>query len=117
MDTESPQRLIAVLGEIAELGDEAVAGHRSVGREAGELGIDLVVAVGGDLAKQLALAAGEHGVPTVAIVADNETATAYLQSIVKPGDVVLVKGSRSGMRWQIAQALAGQPVAGWGEWN
>ncbi|MFI6278354.1 glutamate ligase domain-containing protein [Streptomyces sp. NPDC050988] len=110
-------RRIAVLGEMLELGDEAVEAHRSVGRIAGEYGVDLVVAVGGDLAKQLALAAGASGVPDVAIVADNATATAYLQSVLRPEDTVLVKGSRGGMRWQIAEALTGQDVTAWGGWN
>lgn len=114
--TESGRR-IAVLGEMLELGDEAVEAHRSVGRMAGEYGVDVVVAVGGDLAKQLALAAGASGVPEVAIVADNGTATAYVQSVLRPGDTVLVKGSRGGMRWQIAEGLTGQPVTDWGGWN
>ncbi|QES38873.1 UDP-N-acetylmuramoylalanyl-D-glutamate--2,6-diaminopimelate ligase [Streptomyces venezuelae] len=95
-----------------ELGDEALEAHRAVGRMAGENGVDLVVAVGGDLAKQLALAAGAAGVPDVAIVADNATAAAYVDSVLCPGDVVLTKASRGGMLWQVAQALTGQTVTG-----
>lgn len=110
-------RRIAVLGEMLELGDEAVQAHREVGLMAAEAGVDLVVAVGGDLAKQLALSAGAAGVPDVAIVADNATATAYVESVLRPGDYVLVKGSRGGMRWQIAEGLAGQPITSWGGWN
>jgi UDP-N-acetylmuramoyl-tripeptide--D-alanyl-D-alanine ligase len=105
-------RKIAVLGEMLELGDEAVEAHREVGRMAAENGVDLVVAVGGDLAKQLALAAGAAGVPDLAMVGDNATAAAYLGSILHPDDVVLVKASRGGQLWQIAQALTGQPVTG-----
>ncbi len=105
-------RRIAVLGEMLELGDEAVEAHREVGRMAAENGVDLVVAVGGHLAKQLALAAGAAGVPDVALVADNATAAAYVDSVLAPGDVVLVKASRGGMLWQVAQALSGQPVTG-----
>lgn len=114
---EAGGRRIAVLGEMLELGDDAVQAHRDIGRTAGELGVDLVVAVGGDLAKQLALSAGAAGVPDVAIVADNVTATAFVQSVLRPRDVVLVKGSRGGMRWQIAEGLAGQPITEWGGWN
>lgn len=106
-------RIIAVLGEMAELGDQAVDGHRQIGREAATAGIDLLVAVGDGLAKQMALAAASAGVPEVAIIADNPTASAYLASIIQPGDRVLVKGSRSGMRWQIAQALTGQAITGY----
>ncbi|MYZ35713.1 MULTISPECIES: cyanophycin synthetase [unclassified Streptomyces] len=103
-------RRIAVLGEMLELGDEAVEAHREMGRFAAERGVDLVIGVGGDLAKQLALTAGAAGVPDIALVGDNATAAAYLQSILRPGDVVLVKASRGGQLWQIAQALTGQPV-------
>lgn len=105
-------RRIAVLGEMLELGEEAVAAHREIGRFAAESGVDLVVAVGGDLAKQLALAAGAAGVPEIALVGDNATAAAYLDSILRPDDVVLVKASRGGQLWQIAQALTGQAVTG-----
>jgi UDP-N-acetylmuramoyl-tripeptide--D-alanyl-D-alanine ligase len=104
-------RRIAVLGEMLELGDKAVAAHHEVGRMAAQNGVDLV-AVGGDLAKQLALAAGAAGVPDIALVGDNATAAAYLESILRPGDVVLVKASRGGQLWQIAQALTGQAITG-----
>lgn len=105
-------RRIAVLGEMLELGDESVEAHREVGRYAAKVGVDFVLAVGGDLAKQLALAAGAAGVPDIGFVRDNETAAAYLGSILQPGDVVLVKASRGGQLWKIAQALTGQPVTG-----
>ncbi|WP_202532767.1 cyanophycin synthetase [Streptomyces sp. SID3212] len=103
-------RKIAVLGEMLELGDEAVEAHREIGRFAAESGVDLVIGVGGDLAKQLVLTAGAAGAPDIALVGDNATAAAYLQSILRPGDVVLIKASRGGQLWQIAQALTGQPV-------
>ncbi|WP_236246431.1 glutamate ligase domain-containing protein [Streptomyces sp. CC210A] len=103
-------RRVAVLGEMLELGDESVEAHREVGRFAAEVGIDLVLAIGGDLAKQLALAAGDAGVPDVAMVGDNKTAAAFLHTILQPGDTVLVKASRGGQLWQIAQSLTGQPV-------
>ncbi|MFI5679089.1 glutamate ligase domain-containing protein [Streptomyces cellulosae] len=95
-----------------ELGDEAVEAQRKVGRMAAENGVDLIVAVGDTLAKQLARTAGTAGVPDIAMVGDNGTAAAYLTSILRPGDVVLVKASRGGQLGQIAQALTGQPVTG-----
>ncbi|MGA5338740.1 hypothetical protein ACPCK3_05920 [Streptomyces griseoincarnatus] len=48
----------------------------------------------------------------MAMVGDNTTAAAYLESILRPGDKVLAKASRGGQLWQIAQALTGQPVTG-----
>ncbi|WP_432198330.1 glutamate ligase domain-containing protein [Streptomyces sp. bgisy027] len=112
-DTTAPNgRRIAVLGEMLELGDDALQAHRDVGRMAADHGVDLVVAVGGGMAKQLALSAGAAGVPDLALVADNDTAAALLEQVLQPGDVVLIKASRGGMLWQIAQQLTGQPVTG-----
>ncbi|GGR52258.1 glutamate ligase domain-containing protein [Streptomyces griseomycini] len=104
-------RRIAVLGEMLELGNEAARAHWDVGRMAGEYNIDMVIAVGDDMAKQLALGAADAGVEA-AIVRDNETATALLDALLQPGDIVLIKGSRGGMRWQIAQALTGKEITG-----
>jgi UDP-N-acetylmuramyl pentapeptide synthase len=95
---------------MAELGEQVVDGHREVGRMAAEYGIDVVVAVGDALAKQLALAAADAGVPEVAIVADNATAAQLVEKILLPGDIVLTKASRSGELWQVAQALTGQQL-------
>ncbi|MEW1701199.1 UDP-N-acetylmuramoylalanyl-D-glutamate--2,6-diaminopimelate ligase [Streptomyces sp. NPDC091278] len=105
-------RTIAVLGEMLELGDEAVEAHSEVGRMAGQYGIDMLIGVGDDLVKQTALYAGAAGVPAIALVADNDTAAAYLDSILRPGDKVIVKASRSGQLWQVARRLTGQPVTG-----
>jgi UDP-N-acetylmuramoyl-tripeptide--D-alanyl-D-alanine ligase len=44
------------------------------------------------------------------MVGDN--ATAYLDSILRPADVVLVKASCGGHLCQFAQALTGQPITG-----
>ncbi|WP_405592373.1 glutamate ligase domain-containing protein [Streptomyces sp. NBC_01092] len=110
-DTTKGTRRIAVLGEMLELGDEAAKAHWDVGRMASEYGVDFVIAVGGDMAKQLALGAADAGVDS-AIVNDNETATALLEKLLQPDDVVLIKGSRGGMRWQIAQSLTGQQITG-----
>ncbi|ELS54917.1 glutamate ligase domain-containing protein [Streptomyces viridochromogenes] len=110
-DATKGVRRIAVLGEMLELGDEAAKAHWDVGRMAGEYGVDFVIAVGEDMAKQLALGAADAGVDS-AIVKDNSTATALLEKLLRPDDVVLIKGSRGGMRWQIAQALTGQEITG-----
>ncbi|MGI5143933.1 glutamate ligase domain-containing protein [Streptomyces sp. CA-106110] len=104
-------RTIAILGEMLELGDEAPQAHWNVGQMAGEYCVDLVIAVGQDMAKQLALGAAAAGVET-AIVGDNETAAELLQKLLQPNDIVLIKGSRGGMRWQIAQAITGQEIIG-----
>jgi UDP-N-acetylmuramoyl-tripeptide--D-alanyl-D-alanine ligase len=77
------RRRVAVLGEMAELGPGAAEFHREVGRQAAELGIE-VIAVGA-LARDYG---GRH-------VADAQAAAAIVADVLRPGDVVLVKGSRS----------------------
>jgi UDP-N-acetylmuramyl pentapeptide synthase len=78
------RRRVAVLGEMAELGPGAPAYHAEIGALLSELGIEEVIAVG-----ELARAYGGDWVATAA------DAAARLQADLRPGDVVLVKGSRS----------------------
>ncbi|MFI5167430.1 MAG: UDP-N-acetylmuramoyl-tripeptide--D-alanyl-D-alanine ligase [Thermoanaerobaculales bacterium] len=86
----TPGRRVAVLGEMLELGANAPELHREVGRRAGAVA-QLVVAVGGDPAVELARAANGTEAHHVA---EAGAALALLRSLVRPGDVVLVKGSR-----------------------
>jgi UDP-N-acetylmuramoyl-tripeptide--D-alanyl-D-alanine ligase len=88
---ESPaERRIAVLGTMAELGTGSAAYHREIGERAAELGIDMLVTVG-DAA--LGYAEGFDG--ETHAVATPEEAGALLEEVARPGDRVLVKGSRS----------------------
>ncbi len=77
------RRRVAVLGDMAELGPGAAEYHREIGRVAADLGVT-VIAVG-----PLARDYGGTWVATAGEAAD------ALRELVRPGDVVLVKGSRS----------------------
>ena len=77
------RRRVAVLGEMAELGSDAADYHREIGRLASEIGVT-VIAVG-----SLARDYGGTWVETADEAAD------ALRELLEPGDVVLVKGSRS----------------------
>jgi UDP-N-acetylmuramoyl-tripeptide--D-alanyl-D-alanine ligase len=83
-DRAKGRRRVAVLGEMAELGDGAPGYHEEIGALVRELGIEHVIAVGG-----LARAYGGDW------VADAAGAAERLRAAFHPGDVVLVKGSRS----------------------
>ena len=87
---ETSGRRIAVLGEMLELGAESEALHRQVGERAGETA-DVVVAVGGRPAKALADAVRST---EVAYLPDADGALELIVSLARPGDIVLVKGSR-----------------------
>ena len=88
---------IAVLGEMAELGDEAADLHREVGADAVTLGrADLVIACG-TLASEMIDGACEAGLhPSRAIArATLDDCAPFIGQALVPGDVLLVKGSRS----------------------
>lgn len=101
------RRTWAVLGQMAELGDEALAEHDAVGRLAVRLNVSKLVAVGGIEASWLQLGAyneGSWGEESVH-VSDAQAAVDLLRSELRPGDVVLVKASRSVGLESVAQAL------------
>jgi UDP-N-acetylmuramoyl-tripeptide--D-alanyl-D-alanine ligase len=100
-------RTWAVLGQMAELGDESLAEHDAVGRLAVRLNVGKLVAVGGREASWLQLGAyneGSWGEESVH-VSDAQAAIDLLRSELRPGDVVLVKASRSVGLEQVALAL------------
>ncbi|MGW0855327.1 UDP-N-acetylmuramoyl-tripeptide--D-alanyl-D-alanine ligase [Streptomyces sp. NPDC002690] len=101
------RRTWAVLGQMAELGDESLSEHDAVGRLAVRLNVSKLVAVGGREASWLQLGAyneGSWGEESVH-VSDAQAAVDLLRSELRPGDVVLVKASRSVGLEMVAQAL------------
>jgi UDP-N-acetylmuramoyl-tripeptide--D-alanyl-D-alanine ligase len=89
------RRRVAVLGEMAELGVDAPEYHREIGRLAAELDVT-VIAVG-----PLATGYGGTWVETAGEASD------ALRGLLEPGDVVLVKGSRSVGLEAVAAKLRG----------
>jgi UDP-N-acetylmuramoyl-tripeptide--D-alanyl-D-alanine ligase len=89
-------RKIAVLGEMLELGDHAVRLHQECGVDAAAAGLDMLVTIGGAPARALADAAVEAGMPAVSVtwVGTSAEAAAFTAARTRPGDLVLVKGSR-----------------------
>jgi UDP-N-acetylmuramoyl-tripeptide--D-alanyl-D-alanine ligase len=87
---DTPGRRVAVLGEMLELGESSPAFHRQVGAHAGACA-DLVIAVGGAAAAELAHAANDGKAHHVS---DADAALALVRDHLRAGDVVLVKGSR-----------------------
>jgi UDP-N-acetylmuramoyl-tripeptide--D-alanyl-D-alanine ligase len=89
-------RKVAVLGEMLELGDHATRLHQESGAAAAAAGLDMLVVVGGPPARALADAAVEAGMPanSVAWMGSSAEAAAFTAARTRPGDLVLVKGSR-----------------------
>ena len=100
------RRTWAVLGPMAELGEAADDEHADIGRYAKELGISRVVAVGlGAAPLAEAAALGGSAAEESVLVPDIEAAVAMLREQLRPGDVVLVKASRSAGLERLAEAL------------
>jgi UDP-N-acetylmuramoyl-tripeptide--D-alanyl-D-alanine ligase len=98
-------RLLALLGEMRELGAAATEAHEAVGRRARSV-FDGVAVVDGGHGRLLAEAAGAD------LVADREAGLRWVRAQARPGDVVLVKASHGIALHQVVQDLVavGTPV-------
>jgi UDP-N-acetylmuramoyl-tripeptide--D-alanyl-D-alanine ligase len=97
-------RRILVSGDMLELGAYGRRAHSRVGELAGGAGIDLFVAVGPQSARA-ADAARSAGTLEVRHFADSESAAPFVVSAARPGDLVLVKGSRGMKMERVVEAL------------
>jgi len=102
-------RAVAVLGRMAELGDQAQALHEQVGREAARAGVAVLIVVGDEATPMLA---GAQEDPSwrgdLLQVPDAEAAVAAVGRLARPGDVVLVKAARAENMQRVALALTGE---------
>ncbi|HEU5245308.1 MAG TPA: UDP-N-acetylmuramoyl-tripeptide--D-alanyl-D-alanine ligase [Gaiellaceae bacterium] len=95
LERANGRRTVAILGEMAELGADAPGYHEEVGREAER--VDVVLGVG-ELARHYR---PDEWAPTAA------EAVEVARGLVRPGDAILVKGSRSVGLEIVADALLG----------
>lgn len=102
--SENVMRRIVIAGEMLELGEEAPEMHRQTGREIARLGIDVLWGVRG-LAADMVSAAGEAGLAETRFFASSDLAAAVAVKEVRPGDLILVKGSRSVETDKVVAAL------------
>ncbi|MEU5262678.1 UDP-N-acetylmuramoyl-tripeptide--D-alanyl-D-alanine ligase [Amycolatopsis sp. NPDC021455] len=106
MTRETGRRSWAVLGVMAELGADSVTAHDEIGRLVVRLNIAKLVVIGPEAAAmhQGACQEGSWG-EEAALVPDVEAAVALLRDQLRPGDVVLVKASKSAGLWRVVEAL------------
>jgi UDP-N-acetylmuramoyl-tripeptide--D-alanyl-D-alanine ligase len=94
------QRAIAVLGDMLELGAYSSEAHRKLGQWMSTLPVDVFIGVGPLMTEAVAAFKGKG------IHKDtSEDAVQELRTIMKEGDIVLIKGSR-GMRMEKVLAAA-----------
>ncbi len=97
------KRRIVVLGDMLELGRYSVGEHERIGRLASTVS-DVVVGVG-VRARALVEAARKEGKGEVYEYPDSYAAVAGLTSLLKEGDLVLIKGSQSVRMERITEGL------------
>ncbi|KJS14704.1 MAG: UDP-N-acetylmuramoylalanyl-D-glutamate--2,6-diaminopimelate ligase [Peptococcaceae bacterium BRH_c4b] len=102
-------RKVAVLADMLELGARATAAHREVGEAVAEEGIDYLVTVG-NLSKFIHQGAQNAGLSKerAAHFSSGDDALKMLKDLLEPGDVVLVKGSRSMHMEEIVKGLSAE---------
>jgi UDP-N-acetylmuramoyl-tripeptide--D-alanyl-D-alanine ligase len=96
----------AILGDMLELGEQAEALHDQIGVFLAEAGIGGLY-LKGKLTKALAAGAIRSGIPAekIEFFADPQTVVASLQTRLKPGDWILVKGSRKMKMEAVAEKI------------
>ena len=98
LDFPGGGRRVAILGAMKELGAWTEAEHRKIGDFAGMF-VEAIIGVGGEtrplLNALIQAAAQVESKPEVSWCEDAVTATERAREMVRAGDVVLVKGSRS----------------------
>lgn len=95
-------RKIAVLAGMRELGSYTRQGHLDTGAYAKDKGVELLAV--GELGEVIAQGYGDGAV----CVKDNAEAAAWLKERLRPGDAVLVKGSRGMKTEEIVAALVNE---------
>jgi UDP-N-acetylmuramoyl-tripeptide--D-alanyl-D-alanine ligase len=96
----SSGRRIAVLGGMAELGDQSTDFHHEIAQHAARVGVDMLIPVG-----DLAGAYGDDYSGAIEHVVSPSAAAHVVRRIAEPGDTVLVKGSRSVGLEKVAEVL------------
>jgi UDP-N-acetylmuramoyl-tripeptide--D-alanyl-D-alanine ligase len=109
------RRSWAVLGEMAELGDDAISEHDRIGRLAVRLDVSRLIVVGTGRPMSAmhhgAVMEGSWGSEST-MVADADAALALLRAELQAGDVVLVKASNAAGLGALAEALVAEDVPG-----
>jgi UDP-N-acetylmuramoyl-tripeptide--D-alanyl-D-alanine ligase len=99
-DRREARRVVAVLGDMRELGPRAAEFHREAGARAAAAGVELLLAVGDHAADYVSGFGGPaHEAP------DAERAAQLAPELVRAGDVVLVKASRGVGLERVTEAL------------
>jgi len=104
-DWPAAGRRLVLFGDMLELGPAAEESHREVGAAAARLGFDWLGALG-EFAPLVVAGAAQAGLTHTAAFRTKEEAVSFLQSALRPGDLLLIKGSRATQMEVVTVALA-----------
>lgn len=95
-------KVFAVLGDMLELGKSSIEQHKNIGREISRSKIDFVITLG---EQSKYIIDGLNGSAKGCHVKNHEEASKLLLELARPGDVVLIKGSRGMKMENVIQKL------------
>ncbi|MDH4223523.1 MAG: UDP-N-acetylmuramoyl-tripeptide--D-alanyl-D-alanine ligase, partial [candidate division Zixibacteria bacterium] len=103
---KSKSRKIAILGDMLELGEKSIEFHEKVGEKVRQSGVDYLFTYG-ELSLHIAQGAMNNGLKKEYINSfdDKKALLGYLLEFLKPGDLVLFKGSRKMRLEEIVEGL------------
>jgi UDP-N-acetylmuramoyl-tripeptide--D-alanyl-D-alanine ligase len=99
-------RKVAILGDMLELGETQTAYHYEAGKQVQRYAWDILITIG-PLSHRMAEGALEAGMNSSQIASfdDVDQAADRVMSLLQPGDLVLVKGSRGIRTEKIVESL------------
>ena len=103
-------RRIAILGDMAELGDATEGSHRQVGRAVAEKKMDILITVGpkSKFAGEEARLVG-YKKDQILEFENSDEARVPVQNFIRPGDMILVKGSQAARMEKIVKEIMAEP--------
>ena len=107
----APASRYAVLGDMLELGSISEEAHQQIGKLVVKLKIDKLIIVG-ERARDIARGAISAGMSADQIFyfADCQSAGLFIQARIKPGDLILVKGSQGIRMEKIVKEIMAEPL-------
>jgi UDP-N-acetylmuramoyl-tripeptide--D-alanyl-D-alanine ligase len=111
IETVKKFRLVAIFGDMLELGSYSEEGHSLVGRALAGAGFDLIITVG-ERSRDIVRGALRGGLKEDKIFnfADNLSAGKFAQNRIKQGDLILIKGSQGARMEKIVLELMDNPL-------